>query len=377
MHLIDLSAQRFTPGRKKRNEACYLHLLETGAFAAGVFVDAMTVTPRAGPLHLSVQSAHASPVRDTPSIVLRSHLVGTPETGAARALARLVATEVRNRLAGEDYVLWANHVDHFAHALFELLAEDARVRVLDLSDDFSTWRWREGAAFYRARIAEMAARCDKLLCINEHVAQRFPHRDALVFPNGTDFEHFQRARTDIVLPPLLPKTPGTPVVGFIGGLVAERIDVTLLRALLRRFPRWRFVFCGYANDPSLLRLLQVHRNALFVPELPYDVLPAVIRSFDVAIVPHVVDDFTAGNDLLKIHDYFACGIPVVTTPCSNVTKFAEALSIATTPEDFCTKVEAAVERADDHDPTPGLEIARRFSWPERIHALLPWLHQTS
>lgn len=373
MHLIDISAQRFVPGRKKRNEACYLHLLETAELDAGVFVDAMSTVPRPGPLHLSVQPIHAATIAGKPSTVLHARLSGPPSPAAATALARIVAAEIRTRLAGADYLLLANFIDHFAHALFHLLVDDARVSVLDLSDDFSTWRWREGQAFHRARIAEMAARVDKLLCVNEWVAARYPHRDARVFHNGTDFEQLAREGPEPVLPPILPKPAGVRHIGFIGGLVAERIDVAILRALLQRFASDRFVFCGYANDAALVQLLRRHRNALFLPELPYAVMPALVRSFDVAIVPHVVDDFTAGNDLLKIYDYLACGVPVVTTACSGVTRFSEALRIAATPQEFCGQVAAALDGAAHHDPRPGLAIARRHSWAPRIHALVPWL----
>ena len=373
MLLVDISAQQFVPGRKKRNEACFHHLLETSAFTGGLFVNAMAATSRPMPLHMSVAPVIEGTIAGKPSTVLQPHVFGVPGPGSAEALARIAAEDIRARLGGDEYVLLLNFVDHFAHRLFDHLADAARLRVFDISDDFSTWRWREGHAFYRARMHELAARADKLLCINEHIAETFPHRDIRVFHNGTDFEHFQSAPATLALPPVLPKPAGTVYVGFIGGLIAERIDVEILRALFSRFPQHRFVFCGYVNDRALFELVRSHPGALLLPAVSYAALPALVRSFDVAIIPHVVSEFTAGNDLLKVHDYLASGVPVVTTACSNVGKFGEALTIAAGPTEFCDAVEAAIRGRDQHDPRPGLAIAQHWSWRPRVHALVPWL----
>ena len=169
------------------------------------------------------------------------------------------------------------------------------------------------------------------------------------------------------------EAPGALYVGFIGGLVAERIDVEILRALFTQFPRISFEFCGYVNDRALFEMLRSHANALFLPAVPYAALPALVRSFDVAIIPHVVDEFTAGNDLLKVHDYLASGVPVVTTACSNIGRFADAVTIANGPTEFCSAVEAAIRGRRQHDPRAGLAIARAWSWQPRVHALVPWL----
>jgi hypothetical protein len=93
----------------------------------------------------------------------------------------------------------------------------------------------------------------------------------------------------------------------------------------------------------------------------------------VAIVPHLDNANTRGNDLLKVLDYFACGVPVVTTRCSNVSKYGEACRIVATHEDFIDAVEQILRGESVPDPALGIAIARSRTWDRQVQDLLPWL----
>ncbi|MBO9531442.1 MAG: glycosyltransferase [Solirubrobacteraceae bacterium] len=127
-----------------------------------------------------------------------------------------------------------------------------------------------------------------------------------VLPNGFDLS---------LLPPTAPEARpagARPVVGYAGGL-GDRIDAALMERVARAHPEWDFRFVG--GDPETLPpTLRALPNVTCTGQRPYSEVLREVSRFDVALVPFRVTDFTLGNSLLKLLDYFAFGVPVVSTP---------------------------------------------------------------
>jgi glycosyltransferase involved in cell wall biosynthesis len=362
----------------KRNQAIFSHLLESSAFEEGLYVYPPIV-----------RNVSTTPEWRLPYAAerLRTEVVGKPvttlepvltlpftwRTPVMEASAALIAREIAKRIAGRPYVLWMNSLYPLSVGVAERLAPAAQVRIFDSSDDFiefETGKRRQEAERCLTRVLAVA---DRVLAVNEHVCAKLHHSNKRVFLNCTDFENFQRTQPGWTLQPYFPKRPGDRYIGFIGGLNHLRVDLELLEKLFRRFSDCQFLFVGYTNDPAIQTWLKAFPNAVFVPEVPYTDLPNVIHSFDVAIVPHLDNENTRGNDLLKMLDYFACGVPVVTTRCSNVDKYAGACRIAETHDEFANSVEQLLRGTVVHDPQPGLAIARSRTWRHQVGELTPWV----
>ena len=54
-------------------------------------------------------------------------------------------------------------------------------------------------------------------------------------------------------------------------------------------------------------------NVHLLGDRPYDVLPAYVRSFDVAWIPHRVGAGETGGDPIKLYEYWAAGRQVIST----------------------------------------------------------------
>jgi glycosyltransferase involved in cell wall biosynthesis len=95
-----------------------------------------------------------------------------------------------------------------------------------------------------------------------------------------------------------------------------------------------------------------------------------MRSFDVAIIPHLQAGMTESMNPLKIYNYLAAGVPVVTTAVANIEDVADLVSTAHTVDDFIEAIEArlALPRADV--PRDRLES---FSWEHRVSQMLDLL----
>ncbi len=380
MQLVNLSNLPWVGKRMKRNQAIFHYLLQNGAFDSGLYVQPPIVCNLSGKQMWALPHAHLvtetlvgrAPVRVVQPVYTLPFTWRAPvRVLSASLIARsLWAGSSRSR----PYALWMNSIDPLSVEIGARLAPAAATRVFDSSDDFVEF---EAEGFRRERAAASLARTlklvDKVLCVNGNVGDKLDHPNKRVFENCTVFENFQSVRPSWSLKPHFPKPAGSKYVGFAGGLNRMRVDMGLLRLLFERLPTCRFIFVGYTNDQSLLAELGRFPNTAFVPEVPYDELPMVIRSFDVAIVPHLDNENTRGNDLLKVLDYFACGVPVVSTRCSNVGRYAGACRIAESHEDFVEAVEGLISARLVHDPEPGLRIARKRDWSAQVPHLVPWV----
>ena len=109
------------------------------------------------------------------------------------------------------------------------------------------------------------------------------------------------------------------------GTVEERCDIDLL-ADLAATGDVSVVVVGPVQDVAVrerLRLAGVHVAGRVAPEL----LPAVLAGCDVGLVPHKLTALTASMDPMKVYEYLAAGLPVVSTPVLDATRFGDGVQI--------------------------------------------------
>jgi glycosyltransferase involved in cell wall biosynthesis len=380
MLLINVSNLEWVPERLKRNQAIFTYLLRTGTFDAGAYIAPSKVH------NISTNQEWRLPFAKS---------MGAVEDGAAKVFepvftlpltwrepilsksAKCIAASLRKQfIQDRPYVLWMNSISPLAVALSAQLAANAKLRIFDSSDDFVAFEEpgpkQDALTISLNRVLSLA---DRVLCVNQHVHDILPHRQKLVFSNCTDFQNFHRPQSAFTMPTLFPKVPGKRYIGFSGGLNRIRVDLDLLKRLFLQFPDDQFIFVGYTNDPALNDWLRGFPNTAFIPEVPYTVLPSIIRSFDVAIVPHLDNENTRGNDLLKILDYFASGVPVVTTRCSDVDQYAGACVIADDHQSFVDAIDGILKGSLAVNTSLAATIAKSRTWEMHVPTLLPWLKQ--
>jgi glycosyltransferase involved in cell wall biosynthesis len=191
---------------------------------------------------------------------------------------------------------------------------------------------------------------------------------AYYLPQGVNFEHFAAARA---VPPDLAQLP-RPIIGFAGGL-ATPVDLPLLRRLSEANPRGSVVLIGPVHvDLSAIRAPNVH----VLGPRPYRDLPAYVQAFDVGIIPYVLNEHTVAVDPLKLLEYLAAGIPVVTTDLPEVHKYREAVAIAPTHDDFVAAVNRALDAAPE-DTARRQSVAREQGWDRRADSLLEILREVT
>jgi glycosyltransferase involved in cell wall biosynthesis len=89
-------------------------------------------------------------------------------------------------------------------------------------------------------------------------------------------------------------------------------------------------------------------------KISYQELPEYAASFDVALIPFLVNELTISVNPLKLMEYLACGLPVISTRLPEVVRYAELVYLADSPEEFAR----AISRAFSED-SPAVRLMRR------------------
>jgi glycosyltransferase involved in cell wall biosynthesis len=179
--------------------------------------------------------------------------------------------------------------------------------------------------------------------------------------HGVDFKHFSRALSpETVVPEELARLP-RPVIGFFG-LIADWVDLDLMAEVAKRFPTGSLVLLGKATtDTSVLEQLP---NVHLLGRKPYAQLPAYCKGFDVALMPFRINELTLNANPLKVREYLAAGLPVVSTPIPEV-EVLGLCRIASGPDAFVREIEAAL--AEGAGPSLARsEAIRSESWEARL-----------
>jgi glycosyltransferase involved in cell wall biosynthesis len=184
--------------------------------------------------------------------------------------------------------------------------------------------------------------------------------------HGVDVAHFRNACLPAIAAPADCAELKHPVIGFFG-LVADWVDLEVVRYLASSRPQWSLLLVGEVQtDTSVLRDLP---NVRLLGRRSYQSLPAYCKAFDVAILPFVINELTVASNPLKLREYLAAGLPVVATPLPEVLKLKTLVHMAQTPAEFLNQIEALLSEGR-LGPDPAVSaVMERESWDQKVEEL--------
>jgi glycosyltransferase involved in cell wall biosynthesis len=187
--------------------------------------------------------------------------------------------------------------------------------IYDCMDELSAFR---GASTELARLErELLTRADLVFTGGHSLyrAKQALHPRVFCFPSSVDVAHYARARTARPEPADQAHL-ARPRLGFFG-VIDERMDLNLLRAVALARPGWQLVMLGpvVKIDPaSLPNLPNIH----YLGQKSYAELPEYLAGWDVALMPFALNEATRFISPTKTLEYLAGGKPVVSTPVADV-----------------------------------------------------------
>jgi glycosyltransferase involved in cell wall biosynthesis len=182
--------------------------------------------------------------------------------------------------------------------------------------------------------------------------------------HGVDLEHFVPGGA---LPEDLAAVPG-PRVGFFGALDDFVVDFDLLEHLALELPGVSLVLIGDATVP--MERLTKHPNVHWLGFRPYDRIPAYGSGFDVAIMPWLDNSWIRHANPIKLKEYLALGLPVVSTDFAELAGYADRVRIARSPDEFVEAVRTSLRAGGLKSPAELRESVRGGSWAARAGELM-------
>jgi glycosyltransferase involved in cell wall biosynthesis len=194
-------------------------------------------------------------------------------------------------------------------------------------------------------------------------------RRVLYLPNACEPEAFEApfaaTPSGTAAPPSEFAGSSRPRAIYAGAL-ASWFDAALVRETARLLPRWSFILVGPAG--ARLRDLDGLPNVKVLGPRPYASLPSLFAAADAGIVPFRLTPMTHAIHPIKVYEYLAAGLPVVSTPMEETAAMGAPIALAAGPEEFAR----ALESSRLQGPAARLErqaYARRNSWDARYAAL--------
>lgn len=198
----------------------------------------------------------------------------------------------------------------FAAPLLEHLRDRNTTVVFDGVDHWNVRR-RFAAVIDRVESGyAAAARSDVVTAVAESLAEDLRAKGAtrpLVVPNGVDAEALSTPapRPDLGLPP----NPFAVYLGTVGG----RIDVDLLVKTSEELGDIPLVVAGPAPEPDAEHALRASA-ALWLGPVEPAVIPGLLQAAGCGLLPYRDTGLFEATDSMKLLQYLAAGLPVVSTP---------------------------------------------------------------
>ncbi|MGC9049114.1 MAG: glycosyltransferase [Patescibacteria group bacterium] len=229
----------------------------------------------------------------------------------------------------------------------------------------------------------IAQKSDLIFTVAESLIDFFKNlgreKDVYWVANGVDLEHFQKITG---VPKDIQKIP-RPIIGYIG-TIQNRVDINLLEYLAQKNPDKSLVLVGptwpeflkkFRRPAIEIQRLKKYKNVYFLGRKPYQESPNYIHQFDVAIIPHKLDEFIKYTHSLKLLEYLACGKPVVTTPASGVEKFSHLVYITQDYRDFNEKIQKALSENKPELGRLRIEVVKEYFWQSKIEQIMEIINE--
>lgn len=185
---------------------------------------------------------------------------------------------------------------------------------------------------------------------------------------GCEIEMFN-PNTDYNRPDDLPSSE-RPIIGYVGALLNDRLDIPLLEKLAAKNPQWNFVFVGPEDEAFSKSSLHDLENVTFTGSKKPTEIPTYINFFDVAMNPQGMNPLTIGNYPRKIDEYLAMGKPCVATKTRAMKIFEDHVHLADNLEDYENLIKLAIDEVPNKNlALERIKFAKTHTWEASVNEL--------
>lgn len=174
----------------------------------------------------------------------------------------------------------------------------------------------------------------------------------LMVKNGVNIQDFKKDSYDV--PDAMKRVvkKGKPIIGYYGALTATWFDFPLMLNIVKEQQEYEFVLIGlkYGDEnidktEKFISELQKNSNFTYIPPVDYSQLPYYAHCFNVGIIPFQINEITKACSPVKLFEYMAMGLPIVTTSLEEC-KLYKSCFISNNVEEFLLNIKKAIDAKD-------------------------------
>lgn len=212
-----------------------------------------------------------------------------------------------------------------------------------------------------------------VLCTTNNLIEKTKpnNHNCYLLPNGVDYQKFAGFHEE---PVDLKKIPGKKVIYV--GTISDWFDFELLAYASEEMEDTSFVVIGPINYNIKFFKNNKFSNIYYLGARNYEVIPSYMSNCNCGIIPFKVNKLTNDVSPIKMFEYFASGIPVVSSGLSQVKFFSEAVYIYNNKNEFVNSIRAAIDESKEKKEYR-LSIARENSWQARFEKIINLIKRNS
>jgi glycosyltransferase involved in cell wall biosynthesis len=158
-------------------------------------------------------------------------------------------------------------------------------------------------------------------------------------------------------------------VGVVG-VHDERLDVAALETIARGDPSWQVVLVGPIQpgdvDEERLRALP---NIHLLGGKSVSQLPGYLKGLDVALIPYRLNELSRNIFPLKLFEYLAAGLPVVSSALPELEPYRGTIGLATSGEEYVGLVREALRDDSEEARRSRIALAEKNTWEDRVEEI--------
>ncbi len=154
---------------------------------------------------------------------------------------------------------------------------------------------------------------------------------------------------------------------FYIGALSNVIDYELLNYVIKKLPQFNFVFIG----PVLVNIDKIKnfKNVKFLGQLDHNTTISYLKSAIIGIIPYKKNEFTDNVYSCKLNEYFACGLPVVSTDLYEIQQFSKennVINIASDKREFVSEILSINNNYQQINKNTLINVSKKNSWNSRF-----------
>ncbi|GGC87406.1 hypothetical protein GCM10011396_38310 [Undibacterium terreum] len=185
------------------------------------------------------------------------------------------------------------------------------------------------------------------------------NKNVFIVRNACEFTHFNpipsKKYEDI---------KGRKIIGYFGA-IANWFDCALVEKLANEFPDCLILLIG--NDTcGAEKRFSTYKNVKMIGEVSYEKLPFYLHSFDICILPFLVNDLTLATNPVKVYEYLCVGKPIVSVDLPELSSMKDLVRLAESHQHFVTQCRDALkEPAEAPIREQRISFASKQTWEHR------------